>query len=343
MEELQLHVIFGTGQVGPVLGRELKRQGHRVRLVSRRPNRALGQGPVGPDSASPPDGGGAPEPSRGWELMAADATDPKAVDRACAGATTIYNCANPPYHRWRELLVPLFTAIRDGAERAEAKHVVLDNLYMYGRPPAESFDERTPIAPCSMKGKLRAELHEALFKAHTTGRIRAVSAHASDFFGPDAPRSLFSERFFHRLARGKAVEVFGDPEFVHGYSYIPDVARGLAAIGTDDAALGRSWHLPVAWTKSTAELVAAFAKYAGVEPRMTRMSSGLLRLLGIVMPEARGIPEMLYQWEQPFLPSDQDFRKRFFPPTSADDAVRETATQALGLLTPPSGRSDETP
>lgn len=307
----QIHVVFGTGQVGPALAQELLDAGHEVRIVSRRP------------------GDGLLERIRGGRedvacsIHAGDATEPKFVDSVCRGATTVYNCASPPYHKWDSLLVPLFEGIRDGAGRAGAKHVVLDNLYMYGRPQQSPFDEDTPIRPCSSKGELRAELRRRLFDAHERGQVRATSGHASDFFGPGAAgSSLFGDRFFDRLRQGQALEVFGDPELPHGYTFIPDVARALAILGTDDRAMGKAWHLPTSWTGSTRGLVEAFASRVGHGGRVTRVPAWVLRLMGVWVPAARGLPEMMYQWTLPYVPDDRRFRQTFgISPTPTETAV----------------------
>ena len=42
----------------------------------------------------------------------------------------------------------------------------------------------------------------------------------------------------------------------HGYTYTPDVARGLAILGRDPRAPGRVWHLPTAAKLTTREAIA---------------------------------------------------------------------------------------
>jgi uncharacterized protein YbjT (DUF2867 family) len=77
----QLHVVVGaTGGAGGALVRELAGGGHRVRAVSRTPA-----------SADLPEG---------VEPLAADAADPAQTRTACAGATVVYHCVQPPYERW---------------------------------------------------------------------------------------------------------------------------------------------------------------------------------------------------------------------------------------------------
>jgi nucleoside-diphosphate-sugar epimerase len=306
-----IHTIFGAGQVGTKLARVLAEQGYRVRLVRR----------------SAPG-----EPIEGVEWMQGDATDAAFADEACRGAASVYNCTNPrDYHGWEGVLEPLFTAILEAAARAGARLVVLDNLYMYGRPEQTPFDEHTPMKPCSDKGRMRARLVAELWAAHKRGEVRVTTGRASDYFGPDSPNAaIFHGRFFDQLRKGAAVELMGNPELRHSYSYTPDVARGLAILGTHDEAIGRAWHLPVSAQISTRELVERFAHAAGREPKMRVIPKWALRLLGVFVPMVGAVAEMLYQWEVPFVLDDGAFRRVFgVGPTPLDQAIAETLQSEL--------------
>ncbi len=301
------HTIFGAGQVGLLLARELLFAGHRVRLVRR------GEA-------------GRAQPRLTW--MRGDVTDATFAGEACAGADVVYDCTNPAaYHRWPQLLPALRTAVRMAATRARARLVVLDNLYMYGRPTSEPFDEGTPHRPCSRKGELRARLHGELFDAHRRGDVRVTCGHASDFFGPGAVSvAVFMPRLFERLARGKSLDMLGDASMPHSYSYTPDVARGLALLGTHQRSEGRSWHLPVAHRGSTRELVERFAAHMGVAPRLRHVPTWVLRAGGVFVPVLGAVAEMAYQWESPFLVDDGRFRAAFgVQATPIQAAVRVTA------------------
>src|SRR5688572_12482352 len=106
---MALHVIVGAGPVGLATAARLQALGHRVRVVTRH-----GAGPSTVDR------------------VAADASDAGALASAANGAAAIYNCANPPYHRWPELWPPLSAALLAAAERSGAVLVTMSNLYGYG-------------------------------------------------------------------------------------------------------------------------------------------------------------------------------------------------------------------
>ncbi len=313
--ENHIQTIFGAGQVGVPLAEMLAGRGFDVRLVRRRaPGRAM----------------------QGVTWMQGDVTDATFANDACRGASVVYNCTNPSdYHRWHGVLAPLFNGARDAAARAGARFVVLDNLYMYGRPERTPFAEDTPMRPCSEKGRLRAELARGLFEAHERGDVRVAVGRASDFFGPDTPNAaIFRPQFFQQLARGRAVDLMGDPEQPHSYSYTPDVARGLMTLGTRDDAVGRVWHLPVAAQLTTRELVERFAAASGRKAKIRAIPSWALRAVGVVVPLIGAVAEMLYQWEAPFVVDDSDYRRTFGgEPTPLDDAVARTLT-SYGVTRP---------
>lgn len=263
----------------------------------------------------------------GVALCRGDITDEAFATEVCAGATSIYDCLNPrEYHRWDELLPPLTRAAADAAKRSGARLVVLDNFYMVGRPSRSPFAEDEPLKPCSDKGRLRAALYEELRAASDAGDLEVTWGRASDFFGPDTPfGAVFNPRFFRQLAAGRKVFGFGDPDQPHSYSYTPDVARGLEILGTHDAAVGNVWHLPVAAQISTRQLVDRFAGAAGTAVKIRIVRPWILRALGLFAPAIRAAAEMVYQWEVPYLASDERFRRTFgVAATDLDTAIADT-------------------
>lgn len=305
----QLHTIFGAGQVGRKLAQLLLARGHQVRIVRR--------GQPGPA-----------QPGLSW--MRGDITDQRFADEAASGAAVVYHCANPSdYGHWHGVLEPLSRSIRLAATRAGARLVVLDCLYMIGVPPSLPFDEDTPMRPCSAKGELRAMLVEEMFEAHRRGEVEVTSGRASDYFGPETPLSiLLNPRTIERLRAGKTVEVLGDPDQPHAYTYTPDVARGLVELGCRPEASGAVFHLPTTWTGTSRELLARAAAMLGRELRVRRVPNWALRAIGLASPTVRAIREMVYQFEVPYVLDDRRFRATFgVEPTPVDEALAAT----LGL------------
>ena len=316
-----LHVIAGAGQIGPMIAERLLGRGYRVRMIRR-----------GAFTNAPP----------GAETVSASVSDPAAAAEAMRGASVVYHCANPRYHRWAEELVPLARGITEGAARNGARLVALDNLYMYRVPGDGRLAEDTAIGPVSRKGALRAEAAAVMLDAHRRGDLPVAIGRASDFFGPSCTNSLLGDRFWTKLFAGRPVELLGDPDQPHTYSYGPDVADALVTLGLANPTMsagadvyGRVWHLPANPAESTLTWITRFAHAVGIEPRVTRLSPLLLRIAGLFIPEAGELPEMIYQWRTPFVLDDSQFRSRFAAtPTPLPAAVAATVAWARARYAP---------
>jgi nucleoside-diphosphate-sugar epimerase len=305
----ELHVVLGAGPIGSRVAQTLVGAGKRVRQVR------LTEGT-----------GAAP----GVELVAGDLSSAAFAAEALRGGTVAYQCVSIPYAKWRTLQAPLARGILAGARAAGTRLVALDNMYMYGAPAGRPLTEDSPVAPCSAKGAQRAELASELLGACARGDVAVTVARACNFFGPHVVTSaIFGASFYERMLSGKAVHVFGDADALHSYSYAPDVAAGLVALGQASDVDGKVWHLPVAPAESTRSLIERIAGALGASPKVSRVSDFLLRSLGLVSPIVREMVEMTYQWKSPFVADDSRFRARFgFGATPLDVAAGETAAWA---------------
>jgi nucleoside-diphosphate-sugar epimerase len=299
-----LHVVFGVGQVGTALSARLAEMGVPVRAVSRRRPAQL------PDHV---------------EWRSADVTDPNAAAEAAAKATVIYQCLNAPYTRWPELFPPLQRAVLHAAQRADALLVSLENVYGYGPTQGVPLTETLPLAATTTKGRTRAAMTRELMTASAAGRVRIAIGRAADFFGPGVTETTLGERFFGNAVAGRRVDLLGNPDLAHTYSYVPDIAAGLATLGTDPRAVGRAWHLPGPATVSSREIVDLVAGRLGRSVRIRRASTALLRTVGLVNPLMREVAEMAYQFEEPFILDTTAYESTFGPAgTPLAEAVAAT-------------------
>lgn len=301
MEEKSLHVVLGAGQVGPLVVDCLLARGARVRVVRRSSK---------PIAARP-----------GVELVAADVRDPEAAAQAMRGASVVYNCTNPRYDEWPTMLPALARGILAGAARNNARLVVLDNLYMYG--DTACMNEESALTPRSKKGALRAENQRTLLGAHERGEVRVAIARAADFFGPGVTdQSAFGELFFKRVLKGRSAMCLGNPDSVHSYSFVPDVAAGLVAIGEREDVFGNVWMLPVPPAETTRAVIARFGRELGANLGVTAIPQFVLRTAGVFNSIIRETAEMTYQFRQPFVVDDARFRATFgWGATSWDEAI----------------------
>jgi nucleoside-diphosphate-sugar epimerase len=287
-----LHVIAGTGPLGLAVMRELVRRGARVRLVNRSGRAAV---------------------PAGVEVVAADVTDLAAARRACAAASVVYNCINAPYTDWPARLPALWHGVLEGAVAAGARLVCGDNLYMYGPAGAAAgaLRETLPSAATGRKGVTRARIATAVLDAHRAGRVRATIGRASDFYGPHVRTAALGERVFAAALAGKPVQVLGNPDTLHTYTYINDFARALVTLGAEERALGEVWHVPSAPTVTTRELVTMVGEVLGRKLALRAAPAWLVGALGLVSPIMRELKETVYQFASPFVVDHTKFERAF--------------------------------
>jgi nucleoside-diphosphate-sugar epimerase len=290
MSEDRLHVVFGAGQVGRALTARLAGLGLPVRVLSRtRPSGLLD----------------------GVDWRAADATDPDAATAAAEGASVVYQCLNAPYTNWPERFPPLQRGVLSAAERNGALLVTLENIYGYGPTGGKPMTEDLPLAAATVKGRTRAAMTQELLAAAEAGRVRIAIGRASDFFGAGATESSLGERVFGNAVAGKRADFIGNPDLPHTYSYIPDIAAGLATLGTDERAVGGVWHLPGPETVTTREILELVAGDVGHPVGVRSLPKLAVRALGLFNPTIRELVELSYEFDEPFVLDTTKYESTF--------------------------------
>jgi nucleoside-diphosphate-sugar epimerase len=275
------HVVLGAGAVGMAVVDALIRRGVSVRVVNR---------------------SGLRESVTGVQSVTGDITDQRFAESVTRGARVVYQALNPPYHRWAQDFPGLQAAAIAAAQSAGARLIVMDNVYMYGRPNGRPFTEDSASKAHTRKGRVRAQMARELMAAHDAGRVQVGVGRASDFFGPRAgQQSLVGDWVIPPALAGKPASVMGDPDMLHTYTFIPDIGENLVLLGERADALGRVWHLPSPETRTTREVVELVFRSAGTETRLKVTPAWQMRALGLVNRTVREINEMRYEFEEPFI------------------------------------------
>ena len=293
------HLVVGAGPIGSAVARRLVAAGDTVRVVTR-----SGSGP------------------EGTERIAADAADAERLAQLATGADVVYNCVNPQYHRWVTDWPPVAAAILGAAESSGAVLVTTANLYGYG-PVDRPMTEDMPLAGTYSKAQVRNRMWLDALAAHEAGRVRATEARGADYIGPGAESHL-GDRVMPKLLAGKKVTVTSSLDSRHTWTYTEDMAATLVALGADERAWGRPWHVPSALTMSQREAITELARLAGVEtPKMAEYQAWMMKALGVFSPLIRELPDVAYQMKDDFvLDSSAAQRELGLVPTPAEEVLR---------------------
>ena len=309
----EFHVVIGAGPIGSGIAHDLAGRGHRVRVITRSGTGAAGTGA---------------------ELVAADASDAAGMIRLTKGAAAIYNCANPPYHRWPELWPPIAAALLGAAERNDAVLVTIANLYGYGPAAlsqgtagydaAHPMTEATPLAATGRKGRVRAQMWRDALAAHEAGRVRVVEIRSSDYVGPGAVSTL-GERVVPNVLRGRGVSVLGRTDRLHTWTYTRDVARLAVVAAGEVRAWGRAWHTPSGQPRTQREAIDDLASAARLAPVPVRTApAAVMRVAGLFSPLLRELAETRYQFSDHFVMDSAAAQQEFgLEPTPWADVLRD--------------------
>jgi nucleoside-diphosphate-sugar epimerase len=296
---MALHVIVGAGAIGTATATMLADRGEQVRIISRRG--------TGPDHAA-------------IEKVAADATDPDRLSTLADGATALYNCANPLYHRWLTDWPPLASALLTAAERSGAVLTIAGNLYGYG-PVDGPITEQTPLAATHPKLKLRADMWRDALAAHEAGRIRVTEVRASDYI---EAHSILTVVLAKPLRAGKRAYPPAALDVPHSWTSTSDVARTLVTVAGDERAWGKAWPVPTNPPLTVRQLATRFTEAVGAPPaKVSAMPYAVIWTAGVFNPFIRELRATRYQFVKPFV-LDSSITERTFglAPTDLDTALK---------------------
>jgi len=302
------HVIVGSGPIGSAVAHQLVGRGESVRMVTR-----SGSGPTHPLI----------------ERVAADAGDADRLTSLTEGAAALYNCANPKYTQWETLWPPLAAAMLTATKRSGAVLAITGNLYGYGPVPGGRMTEDTPLAATGRKGRVRIKMWQ---DALDSG-VRTVEVRGSDYIGAGAA-SIFSQVLLPAVAKGRTAWMPGDVDAPHSFTYTGDMARALVDLAADERAWGRAWHVPSAPALAVRALAERYFALAGVKPvPLRQLPRFVMRTAGKVVPMARELAEMDYQFYAPFV-LDSSLTERTFgiTYTDLDVSLREVAADAQATM-----------
>ena len=284
-----IHTVLGAGPVAKATVDALLARGLPVRVVHR-----SGTFPM----------------QAGLEVVAADISDIAQLSQAFTDAVVVYMCAMPAYHRWGQEFDAMMQNILQACAANGSAMVFADNLYMYQESPNAPLTENTPLQPTTRKGVIRARIAGLVLQAQRDGTVKTTIARASDFFGPNVENAMLGGRFFPQLIAGKTVQWLGNPDMPHTFTYVPDFGKALAELGVDGAGWGEVWHVPSSVTCTAREVANATAALTKKSVKLKGGGRLMLSIVGLFIPAAKEMIEMLPHFETPYVVDDSKWRSR---------------------------------
>ena len=283
------HVVVGAGIVGSTLAELLANDGQDVIVITR-----SGSGPT----------------HKNIKKVAADVADFSKLLEIAPSAAAIYNCVNPPYHRWATEWPPIAASFLGYAEKTGAVLVTCSNLYGYG-PVDVPMTESLPLNAPGVNGKVRAQMWLDAKALNDAGRVKATEVRGSDYVCARA-QSRVGTRVLPKIIAGKPAQVLGDIDVKHTWTYPLDVARLMQIVATDSKAWGKAWHVPSNEPKTQQELVTELAAVAGIKnPKLSSVPNVMWNLLALFNPLMKALKETAYQMQRTYILDDSAARKTF--------------------------------
>ena len=302
------YVVLGaSGGIGNAVARAAAQRGHLVRVVARNPAHLVGL----PTNV---------------ERLTADALDLSQVVRVCSDADVVVHGVNVPYQHWSEQVPRIAANIRAAAESARAILAFPGNVYPYGHPQQNPVREDHPIAPCSVKGQIRAEIEREYLAAHAAGKLRLVLPRYPDFYGPFVLNGLYSP-IFDGAWTGKACRWPLNADLAHEFIYIEDAAQALIQMVETPAAQGQVVHVPGPGSITGRHFIELAYQAGGHTPKIRVFGRTAWRFAGLFNAEVRGAYEMAYLFDESLILDGSKFRSIFGgapPSTPYGEGIRRT-------------------
>jgi nucleoside-diphosphate-sugar epimerase len=238
-------------------------------------------------------------------IISGDAFDMDRLLEATAGADVIFHAMNIPYYEWENRLPVLMNNVLNAANRNNARLVVVDNVYAYGKSNGTKVTEDTPKVPHTKKGRIRYQL-ETMVKQ---SGIPAIIAHFPDFYGPHAGNTLLHYTMQGVLSNKRAMFI-GNQSVKREYIYTPDGAKALVELSLYDSAYGQNWNIPGSGVISGEEIVQILRDETGYRKPVGTVTKPMIWLLGLFDKMMKEFVEMMYLTEQPVVLSGEKLERQ---------------------------------
>jgi len=237
--------------------------------------------------------------------------------QAAQGADVIINGLNPPGYRNWQTEVPAYTQqVINAAAASEATVIVPGNVYNFANVDGV-FDENTPHAATTRKGRIRIEMEQQYRDAAARG-VKTIVLRAGSFIDPNGENDVMGMIHMRSIASGKLTQI-GGVDTRHAYCYLPDWARAAVALADMRDALNQYEDIPFPGHDFTvSELKQALEKRTSRAFKIDNFPWLILRLLSPFWRLAYEMQEMRGLWQTSHTLGGEKF-SRLLPDFKATD------------------------
>lgn len=271
---MQVTILGITGGVGRAVADAFLHNGWTVRALARTPS-AVSSHPQ-------------------LTVIAGDANDAQALDRALDGSQVVFHGLNLPYPEWDPGMADLTSAVIAASERAGATILFPGNVYGLGPDFSQPLDEDSSFEPVRPKGVLRNRLERMLEESHSPSIVLRMG----DFFG-----GIGESNWMHHLTSGAraggVLRYPGAHDVLHTWCYLPDAAKAFVMLAERREELPNhaSFHFEGHVLDGTAWLTEV---QNAIGPRSIRAFPWMwMQLARPFVPMVRSLFEMRYLWSEP--------------------------------------------
>ncbi len=259
-------------------------------------------------------------------IKAGDVFNLESLKEASEGVDTIFQAMNIPYSEWNQHLPVMMNNILETAKFVDARLVLVDNIYAYGRNPGQLVSEDTPKKPYTKKGNIRLQLETMVKEAN----LPYLIALFPDFYGPNATNTILNYTFEGIIKNKKALFV-GDKSIAREYIFTPDGAQAIVELALIDSAYGQNWNIPGSGVITGNEIVDILREHTGYSKKVGTVTKGMVKFLGIFDKNMREVVEMLYLTEDPVVLDGGKLEQtiKSIPRTPYKEGVKQTIDYML--------------
>ena len=108
------------------------------------------------------------------------------------------------------------------------------------------------------------------------------------------------------------MQLLGDLDKLHTWTDPDDVALLMVRVAQEEVAWGRPWHVPSNSPITQRQVIRDIAIELGIEdPKVSSVPPLIEKTLGLFNPVIRELSHAAYQFNEPFIMSDENSRKTF--------------------------------